>query len=85
MSIAKSVVHSFCHKAEGQPERLPWHRESPSRVLVSAVAACARRARSRPRVRCGRAHAVVGREGLEVTGLQIRNEVGHYRVGEWRH
>ena len=40
MSIAKSVMQSFYRKAEGKPERLPCHRESPSRVLVSAVAAC---------------------------------------------
>jgi hypothetical protein len=33
MSIAKSVMQSFYRKAEGKPERLPWHRESPSRVL----------------------------------------------------
>jgi hypothetical protein len=42
MNIAKSVMQSFYRKAEGKPERLPWHRESPSPVLVSAVTACTR-------------------------------------------
>ena len=39
-------MQSFYRKAEGKPERLPWHRESPGRVLVSAVAACTRPARA---------------------------------------
>ena len=34
MSIAKSVMRRCYRKANGKPERLPWHRESPSRVLV---------------------------------------------------
>ena len=46
MSIAKAVMQSFYRRAEGRPERLPWHRESPSRVLASAVATCTRPARA---------------------------------------
>jgi 2-polyprenyl-3-methyl-5-hydroxy-6-metoxy-1,4-benzoquinol methylase len=69
MSIAKSVMHSFYRKADGKPERLPWHRESPSRVLVSAVAACASRARALD-LGCGAGVFTVwlAEKGLEVTG-----------------
>jgi SAM-dependent methyltransferase len=72
MSIAKSVMQSFYRKAEGKAERLPWHRESPSRVLVSAVAACASRARALD-LGCGAGVLTLwlAEKGLEVTGIDI--------------
>ena len=75
MGIAKSVMQSFYRKAEGKPERLPWHRESPSRVLVSAVAACARPARALD-LGCGAGVLTLwlAEKGLEVTGIDILPE-----------
>ena len=37
--IARLVMQSFYRRAAGRPERLPWHRESPSQILLSAVRA----------------------------------------------
>jgi 2-polyprenyl-3-methyl-5-hydroxy-6-metoxy-1,4-benzoquinol methylase len=72
MSIAKSVMQSFYRKAEGKPERLPWHRESPSPVLVSAVAACPRPGRALD-VGCGAGVLTpwLAEKGLKVTGIDI--------------
>ena len=75
MSIAKSVMQSFYRKAEGKPERLPWHRESPSRALVSAVAACPGSGRALD-VGCGAGVLTLwlAEKGLKVTGIDILPE-----------
>ena len=75
MSIAKSVMQSFYRKAEGKPERLPWHRESPSCVLASAVAACPRPGRALD-VGCGAGVLTLwlAEKGLEVNGIDILPE-----------
>ena len=38
-SVSRMVMQKFYRKAEGQPEKLPWHREEPGRMLVEAVQA----------------------------------------------
>ena len=75
MSIAKSMMQGFYRKAEGKPERLPWHRESPNRVLVSAAAACPRPGRALD-VGCGAGVLTqwLAEKGLEVTGIDILPE-----------
>jgi SAM-dependent methyltransferase len=75
MSIAKGVMQSFYRKAEGRPERLPWHRESPSPVLDSAVAACTRPARALD-LGCGAGVLTLwlADKGIEVTGIDILPE-----------
>jgi SAM-dependent methyltransferase len=72
MSLAKSVMHSFYRKAEGKPEQLPWHRESPSRLLNSAVAACTGRVRALD-LGCGAGLLTqwLAEKGLEVVGIDI--------------
>jgi hypothetical protein len=35
-------MQGFYRKAEGRPEQLPWHRESPSRVCCSQTYASRR-------------------------------------------
>ena len=75
MSIAKGVMQSFYRRAEGRAERLPWHRESPSHVLESAVAACTRPARALD-LGCGAGVLTLwlADKGLEVTGIDILPE-----------
>ena len=76
MSIAKSVMRSFYRKAEGKPERLPWHRESPSRVLVSAVL-LAPDERARSTTGAELAMLARRREWLDVTGIDIFPKRSH--------
>jgi SAM-dependent methyltransferase len=39
MSVARFVMRRFYRDADGIPERLPWHRDRPSRLLESALEA----------------------------------------------
>jgi SAM-dependent methyltransferase len=75
MSISMRVLQSFYRKAEGRAERLPWHRERPSHVLDSAVAACTRPARALD-LGCGAGVLTLwlADKGLEVTGIDLLPE-----------
>jgi SAM-dependent methyltransferase len=70
--LAEKVMKRFYSQAEGQAERLPWHRDTPSRVLASAVAGRHRRGRALD-VGCGAGVFTVwlAERGLEVTGLDL--------------
>src|SRR5215212_8494889 len=71
MSVAKLVMRKFYRKAEGHPERLPWHQDAPPKILVSAVAAVGRgRALD---VGCGAGVFSVwlAEQGMDVTGLDL--------------
>jgi 2-polyprenyl-3-methyl-5-hydroxy-6-metoxy-1,4-benzoquinol methylase len=71
-SVAKLVMGRFYRQAAGDPARLPWHREVPSRVLIAAVAA--RNARGRALdVGCGAGVFSVwlAEQGLDVTGIDL--------------
>jgi 2-polyprenyl-3-methyl-5-hydroxy-6-metoxy-1,4-benzoquinol methylase len=46
ITMAEKVMRRFYRQARGVPERLPWHREEPSPVLVSAVKARDRHGRA---------------------------------------
>src|SRR5262245_52142414 len=75
VNIARAVMQSFYRKAEGRAERLPWHRESPSHVLESAVTACTRPARALD-LGCGAGVLTLwlAHKGLEVTGIDVLPE-----------
>lgn len=69
--IAKAVMRKFYRKAEGRPERLPWHQDEPPRILESAVAAVGRgRALD---VGCGAGVFSVwlAEQGMDVTGIDL--------------
>ena len=71
-SLAAWVMRRFYRRAEGSPDRLPWHRESPNPLLVSAVEE--RRPRSRALdVGCGAGVFSVwmAEQGMDVTGIDL--------------
>jgi 2-polyprenyl-3-methyl-5-hydroxy-6-metoxy-1,4-benzoquinol methylase len=70
--MAGRVMRGFYRHAEGVPERLPWHREQPSPILVSAVHARDRNGRALD-VGCGAGVFSVwlAEQGMEVTGLDL--------------
>lgn len=72
VSMAKLVMGKFYRNAAGQPERLPWHREAPSAVLVDAAAAYASPGRALD-VGCGAGVFSVwlAQRGFDVTGLDL--------------
>jgi cyclopropane fatty-acyl-phospholipid synthase-like methyltransferase len=72
VSLAKIVMRKFYRDAQGSPERLPWHRESPSRLLAAAVEASERGVRALD-VGCGAGVFTVwlAERGAEVTGIDI--------------
>jgi SAM-dependent methyltransferase len=70
--ITKMVMGKFYRQAAGDPERLPWHRDTPSKVLKSAVAA--RRGSGRALdVGCGAGVFSVwlAESGMDVTGIDL--------------
>lgn len=70
-AIAKAVMRKFYRKAEGHPEKLPWHQEQPPKILVDAVAAAGRgRALD---VGCGAGVFSVwlAEQGMDVTGIDL--------------
>jgi 2-polyprenyl-3-methyl-5-hydroxy-6-metoxy-1,4-benzoquinol methylase len=69
-TIAKFVMGKFYRQAAGDPKRLRWHRETPSQILISAVAACKERGRALD-VGCGAGVFSVwlAEQGMDVTGI----------------
>jgi cyclopropane fatty-acyl-phospholipid synthase-like methyltransferase len=72
MSMIRTVMQRFYRKAEGHPERLPWHQESPPAILRKAVAARNGRGRALD-VGCGAGVFSVwmAEQGMEVTGIDL--------------
>lgn len=71
MSMAKLVMGKFYRQAAGDPTRLPWHRDTPGKVLASTVAG--RRTGHALDVGCGAGVFSVwmARQGLAVTGIDL--------------
>jgi SAM-dependent methyltransferase len=72
VTIAERVMKRFYRQAKDHPERLPWHRDSPSRLLASAVTARQGKGRALD-VGCGAGVFTVwlADRGLEVTGIDL--------------
>ena len=70
--MAKLVMRRFYRAAAGDPACLPWHRESPSLVLVDAVTALDKRGRALD-VGCGAGVFSVwmAEQGMTVTGIDL--------------
>jgi len=70
--MAKRVMSGFYRGAAGDPARLPWHRDAPSRMLNEAVAARAGAGRALD-LGCGAGVFSVwlARRGLQVTGIDL--------------
>ena len=75
MSISKMVMAKFYRKAEGHPERLPWHQETPPPILESAIAGRPRGGRALD-VGCGAGVFSVwlAEQGMDVTGIDLYPE-----------
>src|SRR5688572_21343180 len=71
-SVSKMVMQKFYRKAEGRPEKLPWHSEEPGRVLVDAVRARGGRGRALD-LGCGGGvfSAWLAEQGMEATALEL--------------
>jgi SAM-dependent methyltransferase len=71
-TMAEKVMRRFYIQAEGRPERLPWHRDSPSAVLVAAAEARQGRGRALD-VGCGAGvfSLWLAEQGFEVTGIDL--------------
>ena len=71
-AMVKLVMRKFYRKAEGRPERLPWHQEAPPQILVSAVAARNGHGRALD-VGCGAGvfSGWMAERGMEVTGIDL--------------
>ncbi|HVE71188.1 MAG TPA: methyltransferase domain-containing protein, partial [Thermoanaerobaculia bacterium] len=69
--LAKLVMRKFYRKAEGRPERLPWHQEDPPKILLSVVAN--RRGGRALDVGCGAGVFSVwlAEQGMDVTGIDL--------------
>jgi len=71
-AVSRMVMRKFYRQAEGRPERLPWHRETPEQILVDAVAARGARGRALD-VGCGAGVFSVwlAEQGMDVTGVDL--------------
>jgi cyclopropane fatty-acyl-phospholipid synthase-like methyltransferase len=71
-TMAKLVMGKFYRQADGDPTRLPWHRESPSHVLSAAVEGLGAGRRALD-LGCGAGVFSVwmAERGLRVTGLDL--------------
>ena len=71
-TMARKVMGRFYAKADGSPERLPWHRETPEPILAKAVAARGARGRALD-LGCGAGlfSAWLARQGMGVTGIDL--------------
>lgn len=65
-------MQRFYRRAEGHPERLPWHQETPPDILGRAVAARGAKGRALD-VGCGAGVYSVwlAEQGMEVTGIDL--------------
>jgi cyclopropane fatty-acyl-phospholipid synthase-like methyltransferase len=70
--MARMVMGKFYREAAGHPEGLPWYRDAPSKVLVSAVAALNGNGRALD-VGCGAGvfSLWLAERGMEVTGIDL--------------
>ena len=70
--MIKLVMQKFYRKAEGRPERLPWHQEAPPAILASAVAARGSRGRAFD-VGCGAGVFTtwLAEQGMDATGIDM--------------
>lgn len=71
-TMGRKVMGRFYARAEGRPERLPWHRETPEPILARAVAARGGRGRALD-LGCGSGQfsAWMAQQGLAVTGIDL--------------
>ncbi len=70
-AIARRVMTKFYRKAEGRPERLPWHQDAPPAILKTAIASGAGgRALD---VGCGAGVFSVwlAEQGMDVSGIDV--------------
>ena len=72
MSMIRNVMQRFYRKAEGRPERLPWHQETPPEILRRALAARGSKGRALD-VGCGAGVYSVwmAEQGMDVTGIDL--------------
>jgi cyclopropane fatty-acyl-phospholipid synthase-like methyltransferase len=72
MSMIERVMQNFYRKAEGRPEKLPWHQEEPAEILRKTVRARGGRGRALD-VGCGAGVFSVwmAEQGLDVTGIDL--------------
>ncbi|HEX6158737.1 MAG TPA: class I SAM-dependent methyltransferase [Thermoanaerobaculia bacterium] len=71
-SLIRLVMQKFYRKAEGQPERLPWHQEDPPPILTRAASQRGGRGRAFD-VGCGAGVFSVwlAEQGFAVTGIDL--------------
>ena len=82
MAMAERVMRHFYRSANGEPARLPWHREQPVDVLVDAVHGLGTRARVLD-VGCGAGVFAVwmATQGLQVTAIDLFPEAIELAAG----
>jgi SAM-dependent methyltransferase len=75
MSLGRLVMRQFYRKAQGRPERLPWHRDRPGQVLESSVKVRAPRDKALD-LGCGAGVLSIwlAERGMDVTGIDIYPE-----------
>jgi SAM-dependent methyltransferase len=75
MSLGRLVMRQFYCRAQGRPERLPWHRDRPGQVLGSAVKVRAPRDKALD-LGCGAGVLFIwlAERGMDVTGIDIYPE-----------
>lgn len=86
MSMVRVVMQKFYRKAEGHPERLPWHQETPPDLLKRVVGARGGTGRALD-VGCGAGVYSVwmAEQGMDVTGIDLFPEaiaMARARAGE---